>query len=70
MWGAGGASGKVLDTGLELKSTSGGSGAFTSCLLAIPSNRILYLTVGGGGRVGSTVGTISRDAYGGGGALL
>jgi len=65
-WGAGGA-GSISKSKDVNKSSSGGGGGYVQCQILLPFDRTLYLTIGGGGRVGSTFGTISRDAYGGGG---
>lgn len=64
VWGAGGA-GSIATINLTI--APGGGGAYVNCEIALPKSRILNFIVGGGGRVGSTFGTISRDAYGGGG---
>ena len=65
VWGAGGAGSIAKQS--PLKSAPGGGGAYVSCKITIPRIGSLNFIVGGGGRVGSTFGTISRDAYGGGG---
>jgi hypothetical protein len=61
-WGAGGA-GSVSDG----TTSCGDGGGYVKCTVSLPYDQTLYLTVGGGGRVGKTYNTISRDAYGGGG---
>ena len=63
-WGAGGAGSR---TSTDTTTSPGGGGGYVTCTVALPYDRIMYLTVGGGGRVGTTFNTISRDAYGGGG---
>ena len=64
VWGAGGA-GSI--TNQNLKIAPGGGGAYVKCRVSFPRNKTMNFIVGGGGRVGSTLSTISRDAYGGGG---
>jgi hypothetical protein len=63
-WGAGGAGSSSFSTTTV---NPGGGGGYVNCKVTLPRNKILYLTVGGGGTLAETQNTISRDAYGGGG---
>jgi hypothetical protein len=68
LWGAGGA-GSSHNNCSTCNFYAGGSGAYVTCNIPVNSGDNLTLLIGQGGRVASSYGSSSGNAFGGGGVI-
>jgi len=66
LWGAGGGGGAAMPNVPDQLGSTGGGGAYVECVIDV-SKQTLGFWVGEGGKIGSSPGSVSGTAFGGGG---